>query len=216
MADETSREMEASAPKAESEASMATGAKPPRIRRSRKRTRFAVPQHPAKSVKALWLQASEKERDRAHRIGMLILETWLGKKSRLEAAKELDLPVLRFWQLSQQAVSGMLAGLLTQPRTRRTSSMPELAPEEDPRLLLKRITKLEKDLKTANDLIEVLKLIPDRPQAPPEKEPGPPRKKKGVRARSVSKAKPAGGKRRRSSPESNAGAGGDASFSPEA
>ena len=152
---------------------------PPRKpRRSRKRTRFAVPQQPAKSVKALWQEASEEERTKAHEIGMLILETWLGKKSRKDAATELGLPVLRFWQLSQQAVSGMLAGLLIQPRTRRSPALPKPAPEDDPVELRKEIAKLERELKSSQDLIEVLKLIPGRPEAPPEREKKPKSKKK--------------------------------------
>ncbi|MCB9832510.1 MAG: hypothetical protein H6807_08540 [Planctomycetes bacterium] len=167
-------------------------------------------------MKALWQEASAEDKKKAHRIGMLVLETWLGKKGRKEAAAELGIPVLRFWQLSQQAVSGMRAGLLIQPRTRRTATMPELPAEEDPKVLLKRIAKLERELRTANDLIEVLKLIPDRPAAPPEKDEGPKRKKKVVRTRSGSKATPAGGKRRSTPRRGDAGAGGAASFGAEA
>ncbi|MCB9832328.1 MAG: hypothetical protein H6807_07620 [Planctomycetes bacterium] len=94
--------------------------------------------------------------------------------------------------------------------------MPELPAEEDPKVLLKRIAKLERELRTANDLIEVLKLIPDRPAAPPEKDEGPKRKKKVVRTRSGSKATPAGGKRRSTPRRGDAGAGGAASFGAEA
>jgi hypothetical protein len=36
---------------------------------------------------------------------------WLGKRDREAVAKELSIPTLRVWQLSQQALSGMLAGL---------------------------------------------------------------------------------------------------------
>ena len=184
---------------------------PRRSRRSRKRTRFGVPQHPAKSVKALWQEASPKDREEAHRLGMAILETWLGKRSRLDVAQELKMPVLRVWQLSQQAVSGMLAGLLIQPRTRRTASMPALPPDEDPKVLLKRIASLERELQTANRLNEVLKLLPDRPPAPPEKV-----TKKATPKKPARRAKPAGEKRRRTKAEGGAAAGGAASSRTEA
>lgn len=163
--EERTEEQESMEPRLES-----PEASPVPMRRSRKRTRFSIPQPPARSVKALWEQASPSEQHRAHRYGMAILETWLGKRSRQEVADELGLPVLRIWQLSQQAVSGMLAGLLTQPRTRRDPSMPPLPPDDDPKVLRKKIAKLEQDLKCANELIEVLKLLPGRPSPPPEKE----------------------------------------------
>ena len=166
-------------PEAEKEASAQEEPKRHRTRRARKRTKFAIPK-PAKSVKALWEQASEADRQRAHRYGTAILETWLGKKSRKDAAKDLGLPVLRVWQLSQQAVSGMLAGLLTQPRQRRSPDMPKPPPENDPAMLKKKIAKLERELEIANELIEVLKLVPDRPTPPPSKKPS--RQKKKAKA----------------------------------
>lgn len=183
--------------------------KPPRSRRSRKRTRFAVPQHPAKSVKALWQEASPEDRERAHRYGMVILETWLGKKSRKDGALELEMPVLRFWQLSQQAVSGMLAGLLIQPRTRRSPALPKPAPEDDPVELRKEIAKLERELKSAHDLVEVLKLIPGRPEAPPEREVKPKSKKRASRKRPARPATSAREKKRAPSLQREARAGGD-------
>jgi len=177
MPNETKKEEEEptqTPPKAESQSAVETAQEVPaepkkRIRRTRKRTRFSIPQHPPQSVKSLWNQANQVDQERAHKYGIAILETWLGKKSRQEAADELGMPVLRIWQLSQQAVSGMLAGLLTQPRTRRSKKMPVLPPEDDPKILKKTIEKLEKELEIAHELIEVLKLLPNQQIPPMEK-----------------------------------------------
>jgi len=115
---------------------------PRRRRRGRKRTKFQVPKRFPLPVRALWQLASEEERKRAHETCTAILEHWLGKASKKEVARTLSLPPLRVWQLSQQALSGMLAGLLVQPRVRgRLSAMPkagragersEGAAQEDP------------------------------------------------------------------------------------
>jgi hypothetical protein len=68
---------------------------------------------------------------------------------------------LRLWQLSQQAVAGMLAGLLKQPRTRRgTGAASWLPPEEDPMQLKRRVAQLERELKLAEELIALLRELP--------------------------------------------------------
>ena len=69
-------------------------------------------------VRGLWENAPPEEKERAHETCMKILEYWLGKKSKGKVAKELEITPLRVWQLSQQALSGMMAGLLSQPRRR--------------------------------------------------------------------------------------------------
>src|SRR5690242_18795255 len=92
--------------------------RPRRARRGLKRTRFQVPKKMPVPIKALWEGASEEERARAHTTAVEILCAWLGKTSRAESAQRLSVPPLRFWQLSQQAVAGMVAGLLRQPRAR--------------------------------------------------------------------------------------------------
>ena len=91
---------------------------PRRKRRGRKSANFRVPKTMPISVRALWEQATEEEQKLAHQTCATILEYWLGRASKAEAMKRLELPALRVWQLSQQALSGMLAGLLKQPRTR--------------------------------------------------------------------------------------------------
>src|SRR5262245_18181456 len=94
-------------------------------RRGRKRARFGIRKEPARSVKSLWEGAIEDDRQRAHRTCMAILEMWLGKKAKGDVERELGLSGIRVWQLSQSALSGMLCGLLKQPRTRgRPEEMP--------------------------------------------------------------------------------------------
>ncbi len=86
--------------------------------RRKKRTRFLVPHFKPRPVRALWESAADEERERAHKTSMVILEYWTARLSKQEAAEKLGLAPIRVWQLSQQAVVGMLAGLLTQPRDR--------------------------------------------------------------------------------------------------
>jgi hypothetical protein len=130
-------------------------------RRRRKSTSFEIPERSAPSVRALWESASEEEKARAHRSGMAILESWTGRASWQEVAERLDLPPVRVHQLSQQALSGMLAGLLVQPRTRRKrAGLPPLAPEDDPVELRKRIRALETKLSRTEDLVRVLQELP--------------------------------------------------------
>ncbi len=127
----------------------------------RKRTVFQPQDRPAPAVRELWTQASEAEQRRAHEACMLMLEYWLGKKTKQEVADELEVPLLRVWQLSQQAVSGMLAGLLKQPRRRRTSEeIANTIPENDPVHLRRQIRELETKLSRTEDLVRVLRTAP--------------------------------------------------------
>ncbi len=139
----------------------AVAATPSRVRRPRlglKRTKFAVPKAMPRPVKALWAAATPEAQARAHRAATAILRTWLGKATREEAAKELELTPLRFWQLSQQAVAGLVAGLLHQPRFRGGGTLPGDAPaEESAGVLRRRITTLERELDGARRLIGLLK-----------------------------------------------------------
>src|SRR5262245_45860626 len=112
----------------------------PRTRRSRKRRFRRVPRMPV-PVRALWDRASEEERKRAHETCSQILELWLGKATKAEAAERLKVPPLRVWQLSQQALAGMVAGLLKQPRPRRGA---DPSAEETP-ALRRRLLQLERE-----------------------------------------------------------------------
>jgi hypothetical protein len=129
-------------------------------RTGRKRTAFKVPARPAWPVRGLWENAPEEEKQRAHETCVKILEYWLGKTSKGEVARQLEVAPLRVWQLSQQALSGMLAGLLTQPRRRVGPEAFEAMGAESPAALKRRITTLEKDLSRTEDLVRVLRTAP--------------------------------------------------------
>jgi hypothetical protein len=114
--------------------------------------KFALP------VRTLWDLASPEQRAKAQAAGVAILEYWTGRVTKVEAAKRLNIPPLRVWQLSQQATSGMLAGLLVQPKT-RAKGVP-MNPNEDPKALLKKIKQLEETIRQQELLIQVLRTMP--------------------------------------------------------
>ena len=124
---------------------------------SRKRTLKAPPTF-ALPVRTLWDLASEDQRMKAQLAGIAILEHWTGRITKAEVAKRLSIPPLRVWQLSQQATSGMLAGLLVQPKT-RAKGVP-MNPNEDPKALLKKIKELEETVRRQDLLIAVLRSMP--------------------------------------------------------
>lgn len=142
-----------------------------RARRGLKRTRFQVPQRVPVPVRALWQAASEEERRKAHAVATTVLKTWLGKMSREEAAKELSMTGLRFWQLSQQAVAGLVAGCLRQPRFRGRVDLG--GGEEVPVASLKRrVATLEREVEAGRRLIDLLRELPGHrgTSTPAEKE----------------------------------------------
>jgi hypothetical protein len=92
---------------------------------------------------------------------MAILSTWLGKTTREAAAKDLSLSAVRFWQLSQQAVCGLVVGCLRQPRYRGRPPKGGFGPEaEGVGALRKKIAELERELDGSRRLIEVMKDLP--------------------------------------------------------
>jgi hypothetical protein len=133
-----------------------------RHRTGKKRVRFKNLPRPAVSVRGLWENATSEEKTCAHKTCMTMLALWLGKIDRLAASAELEIPPLRVWQLSQQALSGMLAGLLKQPRRGRRSKEERMAtdPEDDPKVLKKEIETLRRRLKLAEDLIAIYRDLP--------------------------------------------------------
>src|SRR4051812_15917605 len=138
-----------------------------RRRTGKKRLKFQPPKDFPRGVRDLWSMASREEQERAHRACTLILAMWLGKKSREEVSAELSLAPLRVWQLSQQALSGMLSGLLHQPRPRRlTKEMTMEEKDEDPRALRARNAQLSKQVKDQQELIQLLMQIP-KPRSEP-------------------------------------------------
>src|SRR4051812_49016298 len=75
--------------------------------------KMTTPPYP---VKAIWEMASPEEQKSAHQMGVLMLEHWLGRISRKQLAEKTKQPPLRIWQMSQQALSGMVVGLMAQPK----------------------------------------------------------------------------------------------------
>lgn len=132
-----------------------------RPRTGKKRLKFGPPQHFPRGVRELWTSATAAEQQAAHRSCTQILAMWLGKRQREEVARELVIPPLRVWQLSQQALAGMLAGLLHQPKARRSKETETMiAKDDDPRFLKKRIAELEKRLADTQGLIQLLAQVP--------------------------------------------------------
>ena len=123
-----------------------------------RRRGFKIPPRPALPVKTLWRLATQEEKEKAHMRGAALMEYWIGKASKTEIAKRLEIPPLRIWQLSQQAISGMLVGLLSQPKTRAKGMV--LSTEDDPKKLKKRITDLEEQNQRQERLIAVLRTMP--------------------------------------------------------
>ena len=159
----------------------------------RKRTVFRTTPKPAWPVRGLWESAPQEERERAHETCMQILEYWLGKKAKGEVAEELEITPLRVWQLSQQALSGMLAGLLPQPRRRVSAEVFEAQTGQSPGALKKRIAALEKQLARTEDLVRVLRTAPwMKPSAESPRKGG---SKRGRKKKSKSPARPQEGPR---------------------
>jgi len=114
-------------------------------------------------IRGLWRAASEEERERAHQTGVAILELWLGQTSRKEIAERLGIPPLRIWQLSQQALAGLTAGLLKQPRSVK---VPEEALEDAlPARVRKKLQKQEEELESLRRLVGLLREMPAQRQA---------------------------------------------------
>jgi hypothetical protein len=189
----------------------ATSRRARRTRVGRKRTCFKGWPRPAIPVRGLWEQATPEEKSKAHTACMAILEYWLGKASKAQIAQRLEVPPLRVWQLSQQALSGMLAGLLRQPKTRRKVSLPPATPEEDPTHLKRRIVDLEKKLARTEDLVRVLKDLPWARQAasPPTAngKGGPDARSKPIRVRRGAQASTRNASPRRPDPRRRSNAG---------
>lgn len=136
----------------------------PRARRFRKRRFSRVPRMPV-PVKALWERATEEERKRAHETCALLLELWLGKATRAEAAARLKVAPLRLWQMSQQALAGMVAGCLRQPRARGKGADPGA---DEPTALRRRLLELEREAQAKDSLIALLREMPAHRATPRE------------------------------------------------
>lgn len=138
-----------------------------RRRTGKKRLSFGVPIQMPPGVRELWRASPSEAQLKAHQTCVEILALWLGRKQREEVARTLAIPPLRVWQLSQQALSGMLAGLLKQPRSRRRKEVAMGSSDEDPRALKKKIAQLEQQVKNQEDLIRLLAQLPKPEGGPP-------------------------------------------------
>lgn len=137
-------------------------------RRMRRKKGFRMPL-PAAPVKAIWKSASPEEQKSAHQKAILVLEHWMGRMNRKELAEKMGIPQVRVWQLAQAALSGMVSGLLKQPKNPPPGTT--LLPEENPKLLKKRIEDLEHQNKLLTGLIGVLRDLPAAREALAEVEP---------------------------------------------
>lgn len=109
----------------------------------------------------MWRNAPVEEREKAHATSATMLEYWLGRIRKEEAAERLQVPLLRVWQLSQMAVAGMLAGLLKQPRTRQKGA-PMSSERTELERLRKENAKLRREKELAESLVELLRSFPGR------------------------------------------------------
>lgn len=169
----------------------------------KRKASFKMPRKAAISVRALWESASGEEKEAAHRTGVAILEMWLGQASRKEVAERLQIPPLRIWQLSQQALSGMVAGLLKQPKGRMQKT--ELTKEDCPWRLRKKMAKMEKELSSLRQLVGLLRDMPAHRPSTKLRKQSPVQEKSHAlarRSRKMDRSESAGAKSRRGRPKS--------------
>jgi hypothetical protein len=138
-----------------------------RRRTGKKRLHFRPPQAMPRGVRELWQSATSEEQQSAHRSCVQILALWLGKRTREDVAASLSLPPLRVWQLSQQALAGMLAGLLIQPKSRRgRQECTTTCNPDDPRVLNKRIEELSRKNAELEQLVRLVAQLPTPASTP--------------------------------------------------
>jgi DNA repair exonuclease SbcCD ATPase subunit len=129
----------------------------PETKRRRRRTAVSKWARPVYPIKAIWEAASEEEKQKARALTTEVLGYWLGQQSKTELAKELGVPPIRVWEMSQRAVAGMVAAMLKPPSGRR-GRMPKLDPEV--KELRKRIAELERENEVQRRLIRLLRTMP--------------------------------------------------------
>jgi len=138
----------------------------------RTRLNFRPPQRFPRGVRDLWANATAGEQEKAHQACTRILALWLGRKQMPQVAQELSIPPLRVWQLSQQALAGMMAGLLHQPRPRRRSLEETMSErEQDPSVLRKQLAERDKKIGEQEELIRLLTALPKLRSEVPKSEP---------------------------------------------
>ena len=161
----TPQAQEAQSPVLE-DAPQATSKRPKKPGKRKAGFRMDTPPWP---VRAIWELATEQDRQEAYQMGVQILEHWLGRMSRKALAEKLNLPPLRVWQLSQQALSGMVVALMSQPK-RPPQGTPLPSPKrpelEELKDLRKEVNRLREEKKTLEDLLVLLKDMPGQGETP--------------------------------------------------
>jgi hypothetical protein len=92
----------------------------------------------------------------ARQVSQVMMEYWMGRLTKKEATEKLQLKPVRFWQMSTQAIAGMTAGLLTQPRYRKGAFLAGVEVTE----LRAKVRELEAKVSAQQKLIEILKSLP--------------------------------------------------------
>lgn len=144
----------------------------PRGRKAGKRKSGFRMDTPPFPIRAIWELATEQERQEAHQTGVLILEHWLGRMTRKDLGTKLNLPPLRVWQLSQQALAGMVVGLMAQPkRPPKGTPMAQTHQQDKDELkaLRKKTASLEQENRVLKELLDLLKDMPGQAAASPTK-----------------------------------------------
>jgi len=150
-----------------------------RARRVTKKTTFEKAPRGPWPIRALWEGTTQDDRQRAHTRCVALLEYWLGKATKTEIAQRLELPPLRIWQLSQQALSGMLASLVYQPRWKEARGIMTSRPTKATHVaaLRRRVKELERENAA---LLKLNALLQQFPPPPPEPKTKPGEKKKAT------------------------------------
>ena len=120
-------------------------------------------------IRAIWDLAPTKERQDAYQLAVQILEHWLGRQTRKDLGDKLNLPPLRVWQLSQQALTGMVVALMVQPkRPAQGTPLPtaKLPDVEELKELRKEVRKLRDEKKVLEDLLVLLREMPGQGDTP--------------------------------------------------
>lgn len=125
-----------------------------KVRKVRKLS--AKAKFPVIPVRGLWDQATTEEQAQARQVAQVIMEYWMGRLTKKEATERLGMRPVRFWQMSNQAIAGMTAGLLTQPRYKKNAFLPSNEVTE----LRAKVGKLEAQIDAQQRLIDVLRSIP--------------------------------------------------------
>jgi hypothetical protein len=123
-------------------------------------------------IRAIWELASTKERQDAYQLAVQILEHWLGRQTRKDLGDKLNLPPLRVWQLSQQALTGMVVALMAQPKRPPQGTplpMAKLPDVEELKELRKEVRKLRDEKKVLEDLLVLLREMPGQGDTPAPK-----------------------------------------------